>query len=103
MYYKETSEGRVIVLSPPVRSQEPAIVIDDKAAEVTIDAAPAEEPLPEALPETASPLPLIGLLGLLFVSLGAAVSRLRWPVVVRVGRTAVRLTLSGVDPGAAQP
>ena len=102
MYYKETSEGRVIVLSPPVRSQEPAIVIDDKAAEVTIDAAPAEEPLPEALPETASPLPLIGLLGLLFVSLGAAVSRLR-PVVVRVGRTAVRLTLSGVDPGAAQP
>lgn len=80
VYYRETSEGRVIVLSPPVRDREPAVVVDDQPAEVTVQPATAEESLPATLPETASPLPLIGLLGLLFVLLGGVVSRLRHSV-----------------------
>ena len=77
IYYKETTEGRVIVLTPPPHDREPAVVIDDQAAEVS----PVPEPVPETepetlpptLPDTAGPLPLIGLLGVLFLGLGGLV------------------------------
>jgi hypothetical protein len=76
VYYKETSEGRVIVLSPPSGHREPAVVVDEQPAEVSVEPE-SEEAVPATLPATAGPVPLIGVLGLLFVTLGVAISRLR--------------------------
>jgi hypothetical protein len=76
VYYRETSEGRVIVLSPPSGHREPANVVDEKPAEVSVEPQP-EKALPATLPATASPVPLIGALGLLFVTLGVGISGLR--------------------------
>ena len=76
LYYRETSQGRVIVLTPPAPQQEPTVMIDDEAAQVTPmpEASPDQEVLPATLPDTAGPLPLLGLLGAVFLGLGAAVS-----------------------------
>lgn len=79
VYYKETSEGRVIVLRPPASHREPPVVIDEEPAEVVVapDAAPQSEAMPATLPATASPVPLIGALGILLVALGASLSAFR--------------------------
>jgi hypothetical protein len=79
IYYRETSRGRVIVLSPPIASQEPRVVVDDTPAEVRNEGSddPPEESLPEMLPETASIVPLLGLLGGAFLSLGLIVAGVR--------------------------
>lgn len=76
IYYRETSEGRVIVLTPPAPDAEPAIVVDEKPAEV-VDQSGTAETIPETLPDTASPIPLLGMLGALLVAAGGAISRLR--------------------------
>jgi hypothetical protein len=79
VYYKETSEGRVIVLTPPASHREPPIVIDEGPAEVVVEPEPPtqSEAIPATLPATASPVPLIGALGLLLVALGATLSAFR--------------------------
>jgi len=81
IYYKETTEGRVIVLTPPTLQREPAVVVDDQAAEVSPlpEPGPGAEPetLPPTLPDTAGSLPLIGLLGVLFLGLGSLVRLVR--------------------------
>ncbi len=73
VYYRETSEGRVIVLTPPLPRDEPPVMIDDEPADPTptADDKPQPEALPAVLPETAGPLPLIGLLGIIFLAMGA--------------------------------
>lgn len=73
IYYRETSEGRVIVLTPPLPREEPPVMIDKEPAEVILapDVKPQPETLPAVLPETAGPLPLIGLLGIIFLGMGA--------------------------------
>ena len=76
LYYRETSDGRVIVLSPPSGHREPVVVVDEEPAEVSVEPEP-EEAVPATLPATAGPVPLIGLLGLMFVTLGVAISGLR--------------------------
>lgn len=76
IYYRETSEGRVIVLTPPTPQAEPVIVVDEKPAEV-VEESVTVETMPEMLPETASPIPLIGTLGAMLIAAGAAVSGLR--------------------------
>lgn len=76
IYYRETSEGRVIVLTPPTPDAEPAVVVDDVPAEV-IEEPLTVETLPETLPETASFVPLVGLLGVLLVGLGSTLAGLR--------------------------
>lgn len=77
VYYKETTEGRVIVLAPPTAQREPAVVIDDQAAEVSqlpeIEPEAEPEALPPTLPDTAGFLPLIGLLGVLSLGLGGLI------------------------------
>ena len=79
VYYKETSEGRVIVLTPPASHREPPIVIDEGPAEGVVEPEPPtqSEAIPATLPATASPVPLIGALGLLLVALGATLSAFR--------------------------
>ncbi len=76
IYYRETSEGRVIVLTPPAADTGPAVVIDDMPAEV-VEQSVTEETLPETLPDTGSPVPLLGLLGVLLLGLGGAITGLR--------------------------
>jgi len=76
IYYRETSEGRVIVLTPPAADREPAIVVDDKPAEV-VEESVTVETMPDTLPDTASPIPLIGMLGAFLMAAGGAISRLR--------------------------
>lgn len=76
IYYRETTEGRVIVLTPPAPDAEPAIVVDEMPAEVVEESVSAEA-LPETLPETGSPVPLLGLLGAVLVGLGGGISVLR--------------------------
>jgi hypothetical protein len=79
IYYRETSEGRVIVLTPPLSREETPVMIDEEPAEVstTPDAKPQPETLPAVLPETAGPLPLIGLLGLICLGMGACAGMAR--------------------------
>ncbi len=81
IYYKETTEGRVIVLTPPSLQRGPAVVVDDEAAEVSPLPEPGPgagpETLPSTLPDTAGSLPLIGLLGVLFLGLGSLVRLVR--------------------------
>jgi hypothetical protein len=76
LYYRETSQGRVIVLTPPAPQQEPTVMIDEEAAQVTPlpEETPEQEALPATLPDTAGPLPLLGLLGAVFLGLGATIS-----------------------------
>ena len=66
VYYRETETGRVIVMSPP-EERETLIIVDEEEVDV-VESAP--ETMPVALPSTASPLPLIGGLGALFVAAG---------------------------------
>jgi hypothetical protein len=79
IYYRETSRGRVIVLSPPIRSDEPRIVVDDSPAEVMNEGSHEvpKESLPEMLPETASLVPLVGILGSSFLTLGLVLAGIR--------------------------
>jgi hypothetical protein len=67
VYYRETETGRVIVMSPPEETE--TLIIVEEPEVVVVE--PAPEPMPAALPSTASPLPLIGGLGALFVAAGA--------------------------------
>ncbi len=73
VYYRETETGRVIVMSPPEET-ETLIVVEE---EPVMAVEPEPEPEPVMLPATASPLPLIGLLGGGFIALGALVAGLR--------------------------
>jgi hypothetical protein len=66
VYYRETETGRVIVMSPPEET-ETLIIVEEPEVDVV---EPAPEPMPAALPTTASPLPLLGGLGALFVAAG---------------------------------
>jgi len=79
VYYRETSRGRVIVLSPPTASQEARVVVDDVPAEVMNEGSDdsPEESLPAMLPDTASIIPLLGLLGGAFLSLGLVLAGVR--------------------------
>ncbi|MGB5209656.1 MAG: LPXTG cell wall anchor domain-containing protein [Gammaproteobacteria bacterium] len=70
IYYRETETGRVIVLSPP-EEVEVVTVIEEPVVVVE------EEEVVVMLPSTASALPLLGLLGLGFVSLGGGVAAWR--------------------------
>ncbi len=76
IYYRETTEGRVIVLSLPNPEDGPAMEVDELPVEV-IEESVSLEAMPETLPDTAGPVPLIGLLGILLLGLGTAISRLR--------------------------
>jgi LPXTG-motif cell wall-anchored protein len=76
IYYRETTEGRVIVLTPPTPDAGPAVMVDEVPAEV-VEESVTVEALPETLPETGSPWPLAGLLGVFLVGLGAGMSVLR--------------------------
>ncbi|MGI9265574.1 MAG: hypothetical protein ACR2QU_11650 [Gammaproteobacteria bacterium] len=68
VYYRETSTGRVIVISPP-QETENAVVIEE-VEEVAPIAAEDEAPETIVMPTTASILPLTGLLGGLFFGVG---------------------------------
>jgi hypothetical protein len=76
IYYRETSEGRVIVLTPPKPDAEPAVVVDDQPAEVMEESVTVEA-MPETLPDTASPIPLLGMLGAFLIAAGGAISGLQ--------------------------
>jgi LPXTG-motif cell wall-anchored protein len=63
-----------VALSSPPPPPKPA-----PAAQAAPAAAPPAEPKPKALPKTASPLPVIGIAGLIALALGASLSlRRRW-------------------------
>ena len=74
IYYRETSTGRVIVMSPPQETQS-VIVIDevDEPMEVEV----VEEVEVIVMPTTASMLPLLGLLGSTFLGFGVFVRAFR--------------------------
>lgn len=65
-----TSKTTVTPAPEPARKAEPAPAVEQPAQEATPPPEPEPQPAPAQLPETASPIPLIGLLGLL--SLGAS-------------------------------
>jgi hypothetical protein len=74
VYYRETETGRVIVMSPPEET-ETLIVVEEEEPVMVVE--PEPEPEPMMLPATASPLPLIGMLGAGFMALGGLIAGLR--------------------------
>lgn len=74
VYYRETTEGRVIVISPPQETEQVVVIPEPEPAPMP---EPAPEPEPVMLPTTASFLPLTGLLGLVFTGIGAGIGRVR--------------------------
>ena len=67
VYYRETSSGRVIVISPP-QETETVVVIDDVDEPMEVEK--VEEVEIVVMPTTASSAPLVGLLGWFFLGLG---------------------------------
>lgn len=59
---------------PPPPADVPILIVEMRPAPAP---APKAEPAPEALPKTASPVPLIGLLGLLSLGLGVGLCAIR--------------------------
>jgi hypothetical protein len=57
---------------PPPPPDQPILIADEKPAP-----APAAEPAPAELPKTASPLPLLGLLGVLSMAGGLGLGKIR--------------------------
>jgi hypothetical protein len=66
---------------PPTPPMEGALLIEEapapKQVAAAAPAAAAPEPAPTQLPKTASPLPLVGLLGLLSLTVGLGMRALR--------------------------
>lgn len=75
VYYRETSTGRVIVMSPPEET-ETVVVVEPEPAPAP-PPPPAPEPAPVMLPSTASFVPLLGAAGLGFLGLGGLLAGLR--------------------------
>lgn len=75
IYYRETSTGRVIVISPPQETETVVAIDESVAQEMEPDPEPVEESI--VMPTTASRLPLIGGTGLLLIGLGWLIASTR--------------------------
>ncbi len=73
IYYRETSTGRVIVISPP-QETETVVAIDESVPQ---EAQPEPVEAAIVMPTTASRLPLIGGTGLLLIGLGWLIASAR--------------------------